>query len=442
MDILDNDKQIKQLLLNVTSFIFLFIFYASLLPFNVSDSPTGASIGAFFDVLLFSSMSVEQGQWIAHVIFNVLLTFSGSLYCQISSKKNIFLIMYGSILGFGFLIEYFQMFVGSRGTSLVDIYANIGGIFIGFIGWKLFGKFTLRALKYFFEYGTIEIGFVKKLYLAFVIAIILFPFDFFINGLQLQIAFAAKGMPLFENNVAEGIGTISLLAAMVLLFPLGVLYKMGLPSRSRNNDVSVIIKFALLLLFLEILQFFEVSGQSSFPSYFCKVVGFCAGYYVARFLNLKLLFNFLIKTRIFIYMIIPVFLWIVLKIKGVSVAFIGSVDAIASVIENTKFLPFIYYVEVGSGEALLSFLLNFVIFIPIGSVIAIHYIYKGTENGQTFSRLARLGIFGALGLEIIALVWGLKRPDITNVILSSLALPMGYYFVLMTYRAVQTSAAD
>lgn len=442
MDSHNVERSCKRLLLNATSLIFLFILYASLLPYNIIANPGGMSVAAFVDALLFSSMSTEQGQWIAHVIFNILLTFTGSLYCQTSSRKNILLVMYGSIFGFGFLIEYFQMFVGNRGTSLVDIYANIGGMVIGFVGWKLFGGFTLRALKYFFRYKTLEIGFVKKLYLAFVIAIILFPFDFFINNLQLQIAFATKGMPLFENNAAVGIGTISLLAAMVLLFPLGVLYKMGMPSRSRNNSASVIIKFAFLLLCLEILQFFEVSGQSSFPSYFCKVVGFCAGYYVAGFLNLKLIFELVLKMRIFIYMIIPFFFWAVLKIKGVSLAFFGSFDEIMVVIANTSFLPFNYYINVGSGEALLSFLLNFVIFMPIGAAIAIHYIYNGTEDGQTFSRLSRVGMICALVLEIVVLVWGLKRPDITNVILSALALPLGYHFVLMTYDAGKVSESD
>lgn len=431
------ERRTKRLLLNATSLIFLFILYASLLPYNISANASGVSFQAFIDVLRFSSMNAEQGQWIAHVIFNILLTFTGSLYCQVSSRKNILLIMYVSILGFGFLIEYLQMFVGNRGSSLVDVYANIAGIFIGFIGWKLFGNFTLRAVKYFYKYGTLEIGFVKKLYLAFVIAIILFPFDFFINGLQFQVAFATKGMPLFENNTAVGIGTISLLAAAILLFPLGVLYKLGKVSRRKSSDAPTIIKFALLLLLLEILQFFELSGQSSFLSYICKIIGFCAGYYLAGFFNLRLIIELVLKMRITIFMVLPFFMWAVLKIKGVSITFVGSFDDIMTVIGNTSFLPFNYYINVGSGEALLSFLLTFIVFMPIGAALAVHNIYKGTEDDQSISKLSRIGVLCSIMLEIIVLVWGLKRPDVTNVLLAAMALPLGYQFVLMTYNSVK-----
>ena len=74
---------------------------------------------------------------------------------------------------------------------------------------------------------------------------------------------------------------------------------------------------------------------------------------------------------------------------------------------------------------------------PIGAALAVHNIYKGTGDSQTISKLSRIGILCALALEIIVLVWGLKRPDITNVLLAAMALPLGYQFVLMTYNSVK-----
>lgn len=435
------NRKVTGLFLNVTSMIFIFILYTSLLPYNVTGNLGDVSFASFVDTLRISAISAQQGTWIAHAIFNLLLTFVASIYCQQTSKKIMWIFMYGAIIIFGVLIEYFQMFIGSRGTSLVDIYANIAGMGFGFIAWALFGKFTVRVVKDFIQHGTLSIGSVKKIYLAFVIAIILFPFDFFINMLQLQIAFASKGMPLFENNSAQGIGTISLVAAMLLLFPLGVIYKM-VPTRRKSRDISLVFKFTFLLLFLEILQFFEISGQSSFPSYFAKLIGFCAGLYIGRFLSLKFLLDTLLRMRLLILLVTPVFLWVAFKIKGGVFTFSSSLDDIMAVIGNTSFLPFKYYINVGSGEALLSFLLNFVIFIPIGGVVAVYYISKEIEQRRSFSSLVRLGLLCAILLELAVLVWGLERPDITNIIVSGFALPLGYYFVLMAQNAVNMKSVD
>lgn len=435
------DRKILRLFLNATSLLCLFIFYAALLPFNLSSSPGELSLGGFINTLLFSETGTEQGQWIAHVIFNVLLTFFGSIYCKLSSRKNVWPLMYGAIIFFGFLIEYFQMFIGARGTSMVDIYANVAGMVFGFLAWKFFGDFTIRAVRHIYENKTLPIDFVKRIYIAFVIIIVLFPFDFYINALQFEVAFATKGLPLFENNIGFGIGILSLVASMLLLFPLGVIYQMS-SARGDVIDKQLILKFALALLFLEILQFFEVSGQSSLPSYFYKLVGFCVGLVLGRFFSLTKFLELLLRLRLVFIIIFPVFLYLALKVKGVDFKFASSLSSVMAVIEETSFLPFRYYVEVGSGEALLSFLLNFVIFLPIGGLLAINQISEGRQNKQSLSGLAWLGFFMAIILEGVVLIWGLKRPDVTNILVAACALPMGYYFFVMISNAVFQNVRD
>ena len=429
------DKKMSGVFFNITCAIFVFILYASLLPFNIVANSSELSFLDYVSVLKLSSLNVAQGQWIGHVIFNVLLTFSASLYCSLHKYRMTWVIIYLSIVIFGFSVEFFQMFVSSRGTSLVDIYANLGGMLVGFILWAMFGKFTLNALRHYLLHETLTIDFVKKLYLAFVIIIVLFPFDFYINKLQFQVGFATKEIFALGSDFVS----VSSLASVLLLIPLGILYQMS-AQRKKVIKKSLLFKYSIILLALELMQFFEISGQSSFISFFCKYIGFIAGLYIGKFLSLKLILHTVVKFRHILLLFLPLFLWAALKLKGFSMNAGISLSDVATVIENTSLLPFYYYVEVGSAEALLSFLFNFIIFLPLGGIYAIYKISKRNDSEQLFFNLFIIGIVIAVLLEITVLLWGLKRPDVTNILVSAIALPLGYYFSIMMNKATQNNA--
>lgn len=432
------DHKLQRLLLNATSFLLIFILYASLLPYNITSMPIDSSFSGFLYALQISSVTAEPGKWIGHVIFNALVFFTASLYCGVSIDKKKWMWMSIGIFAFGIFIEYFQMFIGSRGTSLADIYANFAGITIGFILWVILGKFTIDALRYYFQFETLPLKFVRKLYLIFVIAIVLFPFDFYISPLQIEFAFATKGMPLFEIEEGGGIGSLSLIAAVGLCFPLGILYRLS----SANNEKTIVrpwpilIKFGVMFLMLEILQFFEVSGQSSVLSFVCKYVGFLIGFGFGKYFDLKYFMELALRFRVLLYLGLFIFIWLALRIKGLAFTLPVSLTASLDVIADTSFLPFNYYIDVGSGEALLSFLLNLVIFIPLGAVYAVKKIAGENFEVSPFTRLMGLGLIIAFIFEVIVLLWGLKRPDVTNVLVSAFAMPVGYYFVVMCLNSI------
>lgn len=432
---IDLDQKLEKIFFNATCFILVFILYASLLPYNISNTYSSVSFSDFWNTLNFSEPSAEQGEWIGHVIFNALLTFLACLYCVVSKNKKRWYQVLGFIFIFGFFIEYFQMFIGPRGTSLSDIYANVAGMAFGVLALLIFGKFAIETVRYYLQHQTLPIEYTKKLYFLFVVAVILFPFDFYMNNLQLQIAFAAKGYPLFENDLGQGVGLFSFAGAFLLTFPLGVLYRLSSISEEKKGK-SILLKMSLLFLLLEILQFFEVSGQSSLLSLFAKIFGFFLGFGIARFLQLKEMFDFFIRIRLILFALVPVYIWIVLKVKGLSFDIPASATNLAFVFEQISLLPFRYYVDVGSGDALLSFLLNFVIFVPLGGLAALHYIARFKYVHMRFSQLVLIGIIGSIILEITVFIWGLKKPDITNIIISGMAFPLGYYLLMMLNKGL------
>ena len=417
-----------------TSGFFVFILYASLLPFNITNDPVDTSITGFINTLRFSHVGEEQGQWIAHVIFNILLTFSACLYGVSKRNAKAFIFMIFAIVALGFLIEFLQMFIGARGTSMADIFANFGGILIGIFLCAIFGNFTIKAVKHIIKYNMLPIEFVKRIYLSFVVVIILFPFDFFMSGAQLQEAFVLKGVPLLEADRGQGIGLMSLISSVLLLFPLGVLYRMAKKKRSKGNK-QLIIGGSVFLLLLEIVQFFEISGQSSMLSFIYKLIGFCLGLYVGGYIRLPFLLNIMMRLKLLFLLMLPIFLWIALKIKGLSIDQISTKSDISNIFNSMSFLPFNYYIEVGSAEALLSFMLNFIIYVPFGIYLAIHKISKNEYKHFSFLFLMGLGVTFALLLEGSVLYWGLKRPDVTNILIASIALPVGYYIVMMAQKA-------
>ena len=424
------DQKIRKVFFVASCSVLLFILYASLLPFNVSSASSFISFFDFLTTLTYPQGNSEQGEWIGHVIFNTLLTFLACHYCILSSRKRIWVQVLGFIFIFGILIEYLQMFIGSRGTSLADIYANIAGIMFGFIAWVIFGKLAKNSVSYFLKHQTIPIEYTKKIYLIFVVAVVLFPFDFFINSLQFQIAFATKGYPLFEMGRGTSIGMFSILAAFLLTFPLGFMYRISAMDDAKTN-YKIIFKMGVLFFVLEVLQFFELSGQSSLPSLIAKITGFAAGFGIGRFVNLKKLLDICIEYRKILYLIAPVFIYLSLRVKGISFENSISMNNIKMIIDQMRFLPFLYYVDVSGGGALLSFLLNFVIFVPLGGLVAIHYLANDNSDDINFWRLTIVGSIAALFLEAVVLMWGLKRPDITNILVSAFAFPIGFYFMVM-----------
>lgn len=426
------NQQLRRMFQIISSGFFIFILYAALLPFNLVDAPSKGFIGT----LLSSATNAPHSQWINHVIFNSLLTFFVSAYCHLSYRKVIWFIMYIMIISFGILVEYLQMYSGGRGSSLVDIYANLGGLIFGALLWLLLGKFTVDAARYLLKEKTLSLFHIKRLYLIFVATIILFPFDFYINELQFRVAYATKGIPLFATDDGGGMGLISIFSSILLLLPLGVLYR----SSAVKRPAMLIIKVAFILLFLEIIQFFEMSGQSSLLSFIYKFIGFTVGYYLGRFLDLTSLLVTLVKIKKTLLLTSPVFLLLVLYLKGFSFNEMASFIEISSILKDMSFLPFAYYATVSSGAALLSFIFNFAIFIPVGGYMALYRLSKGDLHHSKLSNLMTIGMIIAMGLEALILLWGLNRPDVTNIIIAMVALPIGYYAVIMVKNAADSDS--
>lgn len=435
------DIKVTRIYAYLTLGLLTFILYGSLLPFRFGDISLSAALSNFDSILNNPENITEQGKWIGHVIFYSLLSFFGCGYCFIKRNIGILFLMFAGMFFLGYLTEFLQLFVGGRGTSIIDIYADWVGMVIGLICWMFFGKFTKNTITQILRDNTLSVVTVRKLYLAFAVIIILFPFDFYISGIQIDAAFITKGMPLFDNQYS-GMGKLSSLASILLLLPLGVFYRISAKNSHKFRYGPVVIKFFILLLILEILQFFEVSGNSTYQSFLFKMLGFVMGLYLGKYWNLKYLLHSVVKLKILLLVGSPLYLYVVLKMKGVYWGALGSASEINTIIRDMSFLPFVYYVEVGSGEALLSFIFNFAIYFPIGVYKALSDISKGNDFTANITNLAIAGMVFSFVIEILALIFGLKRPDITNIFLGIASIPIGYYFVMMIKNSLIEQSAS
>ena len=58
------------------------------------------------------------------------------------------------------------------------------------------------------------------------------------------------------------------------------------------------------------------------------------------------------------------------------------------------------------------------------------------------TNLAIAGMVFSFVIEILALIFGLKRPDITNIFLGIASIPIGYYFVMMIKNSLIEQSAS
>lgn len=101
-----------------------------------SDGSTVAKTSALFG-------NTETSDAIGHVIINAILAFlwcwTISLYA--STAKTTRLILIGGLI-WCFVGELSQFFVPERGTSLLDLGANIVGVVIGLVGYRFTARFV------------------------------------------------------------------------------------------------------------------------------------------------------------------------------------------------------------------------------------------------------------------------------------------------------------
>ncbi len=349
------------------------IAYASFIPFHVRPLDFFDALVLFRQIPLLDLGAGSRADWVANILLYIPLGFllSGAAQGQSSSffKNSLVLgAVFFSCLVAAVLIEFFQLFFSPRTVSVNDLIAEGIGSGVGIFLWAGFGDSLLHALQVLKDETGPEsrLNVLFCFYLIFVISITLFPFDFLISIPEIQKKFQAwQAQPFSGSGMVFWVKTM---AEALLFVPIGgyigLKYRQ---SRRRNLFLLTLVVSLAAAIVVEFVQFFLVSGISRGLSVGVKSAGAVAGLGIAK-LPLARYGHFLKPfAGLAVVCAVPVYLVLCLKLNGWGVS--GWVDTGSAMqrFDYHMLIPFYYHYFTTETRAMVSLMMHFGLYLPIGA---------------------------------------------------------------------------
>ena len=183
-------------------------------------------------------------------------------------------------------IEFAQVFLPDRTSSLVDVGAQVGGVLLGTLGWTLTGQQLVEWVRE----GVVtreRPSAVLRLLLVYTFGFILYrlyPFDFTVGVSDLASKFRSGQIALvpFQSLPAFPAGLAHLVARSVTAVPIGALAALlGVPSGTRRPVLHAVAYATLILAVLEGLKALEFSHYADPGNVLLGLLGALVGALVA-----------------------------------------------------------------------------------------------------------------------------------------------------------------
>lgn len=395
-----------------------FVLYGSLLPFEYRDAPPGFTFGNFSYLKWYDLGLDNRADWVANLILYVPVGFFAyGATSRLGLGGAIFAALLGTGLAVG--VEFLQVWAAPRTYSLNDIVAEIAGTGAGILGWGLWGRLIVGAVRNALSGGPRTLAAGLGLYLLGYIFIALFPFDFLVSADEIAMRLADPNAFVWVPENIFGIRSLaSLLLKLALIFPLGMAIKL---IWNRGVASAVLAAFALTGS-IEALQWLEYSGRVEASSFAVAMLGAALGYQITDLLP-KITPRLTPVLKAGIWLAAPLYLTILPALRGWHTGFAGQ-SKIEDVLASMHWMPFYYYYFTTEQQAFSSLMSIAVSYAPLGVFIWAIRIFNGKASGErrpliysVFLAILFAGIVEAGGLITTGL-----RPDLTNILIAVAAV--------------------
>ncbi len=124
------------------------ILYGSFVPFSFQWRPLGEAWDAFLGLGADSGLRLSRTDFATNLALFVPLAFcwAGCLRVDRVGRGAALLLVVAGCAAFSAGIEFVQVFLPRRSSSIYDLTANISGAFVGVLAWELFGTRAQNAL--------------------------------------------------------------------------------------------------------------------------------------------------------------------------------------------------------------------------------------------------------------------------------------------------------
>ncbi|WP_300458593.1 VanZ family protein [Desulfobacula sp.] len=408
----------------------LFIIYGSFIPFRIRSISLIDALYQFKHIPFLDLEITSRSDWVANILLYTPLGFF--LLGWISKKANSFYkkgLAFFTVFLFCILtatsVEFFQIFISPRTVSLNDLIAETLGSLFGILLWFFSGP---KIINLWFSAKSnsraeVALNAFFFLYVVSLLGITLFPFDFLVSAQEMKWKYEAWKMQSFLLNV--NVSTVFIIKTMVeaaIFTPIGGL--IGL--KFRHTNVKIVLFLTILASFsigflIELLQFFTASGVSQGFSVLVRISGAFIGLAIVKSSFLNYWEWFRPYVRYLILMIFPIYFVLILKLSGWSKNGWLTIHESFSTFDFHMLLPFYFHYFSTETRAVLSLLLNFGIYIPVGFSCWLVYF---SNNGYK-KRYIVVSVFISMVLSLFTETGKLFQkglhPDFTNVLIAAVS---------------------
>ncbi len=398
----------------------IFVLYGSLLPFEYRDAPAGYMFGNFSYLKWYGLGLRNRADLVANLILYVPIGFFAyGATSRLGLSGAIFAAFVG--IGLAVCIEFLQVWAAPRTYSLNDMVAEIVGTGIGILGWALWGRQIVTAIRNALSGGPKTLTAALGLYLLGYIFIALFPFDFLVSADEIATRLAdPKAFVWAPENLFGIRGLASLILQIALILPLGMAIRL---IWNRSVSSAVLAAFALTCG-IEALQWLQYSGRVEASSFAVAMLGAALGHQITDLLP-RIMLRLTPWLKAGIWLAAPLYLAILPVLRGWHAGFAGQ-GKIEDVLASMHWMPFYYYYFTTEQEAFSSLMSIAVSYAPLGVFIWAIQSLNGNAPGErrpliysAFWAIIFAGIIEAGGLITTGL-----RPDLTNILIAVAAVTL------------------
>jgi VanZ family protein len=416
-----------------------FVVYGSLVPLDYQPRPWDEAWRLFQHIRLLDVGTQGRADWIANGVLYLPLAFlTAQLLAGGRPRPTPLALVTALLFGLALAVtvEFAQLFFPPRTVSLNDLIAEGIGSLLGVILAAAWGGRFRRLLAALTGDHALLLTRLLEAYAVVYLAFSLFPYDFLLSAAELasKAGSGAWGWITAADawHGSLGITVAKLIGEALAVVPLGYLAHRLAPSRRAWPAAAALAAGALLGLFIELAQFFLVSGVSQGLSLVTRALGFYAGILLGRQaaqlqparLAAFLRRHLLTASGLYLLALVTVNGWF-------EQAWSGMAHAMHS-LAGLRFLPFYYHYYTSEQAALLSLTAVGLMYAPIG------LLTWATWSPPTAAML--LAALTAGLMETSKLFLEGLRPDPTNVLLAGLAAWATAHLARRLTQAARASA--
>ena len=416
-----------------------FVVYGSLIPFELREVSFDQAVARFAALSWRDLDSGSRADLAFNIVLYMPLAFLGCAAfadrMRTAATRSIVAVL---VVTFGIFtactIEFTQIFFAPRAVSLRDLLANSLGM-LGGTGIWLVGRHQIaKIIAAFSRSNRRSVAVALVGYLVVYLLLALFPFDFAVSLRELSEKLESDRLGwLFAGNSWASFRQIARLAGEIIAFgPLGLLA--GLLAKDLSLG-RTFIAGSLLGAFVEIAQFFVLSGVTQGASILASGAGLVAGAYTAQLIQRHGLQPIARWTVLLSWPLLPPYLLALAAITGWFTNAILPFSQGLRRFDDIQFLPFFFHYFTSEPAAMASLLANAVMYPPIGIFTWARQTAQISVRQRRATEAALLAGGIALAFETSKLWLSGKHPDFTNLLIAIAGAVVTYHMASWIGRA-------